>query len=86
MKTKLTKKEAGEKIKDFFKSIENKTAKDIKKIKRLAMRYNIKLGKLRKKFCKYCYSTKLRVKSVKRGMKTVRCLVCGKISRWKIKN
>lgn len=82
---KLIKSEAEQEIKDFFKNLKDKQPRDIKKIKRLAMKHNIKLGSLRKKFCKKCYSTDLRVKSIKNKMKTVECENCGKISRWKLK-
>ncbi|MFH1307501.1 MAG: hypothetical protein ABIH72_01465 [archaeon] len=62
-----------------------RTEKDFKKIKRNAMHSNIKLGSLRKKFCKKCFSPKLKVKSIKKGIKRVACRNCGYISRWKIK-
>ncbi len=81
---KLSKLEAKEEIEKFFKSIKDKTPKDIKKIKKLAMHHNIKLGDKRKKFCKKCHSTKLKVNSIKKGLKTIEC-ECGNISRWKIK-
>lgn len=80
---KLTKNEAEEEIKKAFSK--KLSPKEIKKIKRLAMKHNIKLGALRKKFCKKCYSTELRVKSVKKGMKIVECKNCGQIMRWKLK-
>jgi len=82
---KIGKREAEKKIKDFFKNLKNKSPEQVRKMKRLSMRHNIKLGNLRKKFCKYCYSIRLKVKGIKRGMKTVVCRNCGKISRWKIK-
>jgi len=82
---KLTKKEAEDEIKEFFKNIKNKQPSEVKKIKRLAMKHNIKLGRLRKKFCKKCYSTDLKVKKVKQGRKTVECRNCGSISRWKLR-
>lgn len=85
MKTKLTKKQAEEKIEEFFFDLKNKKPEEIMKIKRLAMKHNIKLGKERKKFCQKCFSIKLEVKSVKKGMKTVKCKNCGKTIRWKIK-
>jgi len=81
---KLNKKQAEEKIEGFFKEIKGKSPEQIRKIKRLAMHNKIKLGKLRKKFCKYCYSPKLRVKSIKKGIKSVICVNCGKKTRWKI--
>ena len=85
MKTELTKKKAEEKIKKFFRKIDNKKPEEIKKIKRLAMHYNIKLKEKRKKFCKKCFSTRLRVKSIRKGIKTVECEKCSSKFRWKIK-
>ncbi len=84
---KLRKKEALFEIKKFFSDIKNKKPKEIKKIKRLAMHHNIKLGSLRKKFCKKCFSVfpqnaKIRIKN---GKKTVKCKICGSIFRWKLK-
>ena len=82
---KLSKPEAVKEIEEFFKNIQNKTPKEIKKIKRLSMKYNIKLGDKRKKFCKKCYSTKLKVISVKKKVKSVLCEDCKNISRYKLK-
>ena len=83
MKAKLTKQEIEEKIKKTF--TEGASAKEIKKIKKIAASKNIKLGKLRKRFCKKCYSMDLKVKTIKNKMKTVECKKCGNIMRWKIK-
>jgi len=85
MKIELTKKQAEGRIKEFFFNIKSKNKEQIRKIKRLAMHYNIKLKEKRKLFCKSCYSSKLRVKSIKKGIKTLECENCRKISRWKIK-
>jgi hypothetical protein len=81
---KISKSEAKEKIEEFFKNPQDKKPEEIKKIKKLAMHYNLKLGDKRKKFCKKCYSTKIRIKSIKNNIKTVNC-ENGHISRWKIK-
>lgn len=81
---KMSKKEAEQEIKDFFKHIKGKTPKDIKKIKRLAMKHNIKLGSLRRKFCKKCFSAELKIRKIKKDMKTTECRNCGKVNRWKI--
>ncbi len=83
---KKTKKQAEKEINDFFKNIKNKSKEEIRKIKRLAMHYNIKLGKKRKDFCQECYSNNLKVLSIKNSIKRVKCQGCGKIYRWKIKN
>jgi len=82
---KLSKTEAEEEIKEFFKKIQTKTPKEIKKIKRLAMRHNIKLGELRKKFCKKCFSPRLKIIGVKNKIKRIKCEDCGNIVRWKMK-
>lgn len=85
MKTKLSKKEAEEKINDFFLHIKSKNPEQIRKIKKLAMHHKIKLKEKRKLFCKYCYSSKLKVKRVKNKMKSVDCESCKRVFRWKIK-
>ena len=58
---KLSKTETRKEIGEFFKDIKTKTPKEIKKIKKLAMKQNIKLGDKRKKFCQKCFSTKLTI-------------------------
>ncbi len=96
---KLSKTEVKKEIEEFFKNIKEKEprlsqvrsdssksqAKQIKKIKRLAMRHNIKLGQKRKLFCKKCFSPykspKIRIKN---QTKKIECGHCGNISRFKI--
>ncbi|MEM3405606.1 MAG: hypothetical protein QW117_01370 [Candidatus Pacearchaeota archaeon] len=85
-KRKLNKKNVEKIINYFFSNTKDKTSKDIKKIKRLAMKYNIKLKDKRKKFCKYClnpYSGKERIR-IKKKMKIIICEKCGKVNRWEI--
>lgn len=82
---KLSKTEAKKEIEEFFKDVRNKSPKEIKKIKKLAMRYNIPLKEKRKLFCKYCFSPNLKVIGTKNKIKKVRCENCGKVSRWRIK-
>ncbi|MFW5847078.1 MAG: RNAse P, Rpr2/Rpp21 subunit [Nanoarchaeota archaeon] len=87
MKKKLTKTRAIEEINEFFKNIKNKSPKEIKKIKRLAMSYNIPLKEKRKIFCKNClnpYSGKEKIR-IKNKIKNIECKNCGYISRWKLK-
>ena len=83
---KLSKTEAKKQIQEFFIDIKDKTPKEVKKIKRLAMNHNIALCNLRKKFCKKCFSPyknpKMRIKN---NMKSVTCENCGYVSRWKVK-
>lgn len=83
---KISKTEAEKEIKEFFEKIKTKTPREIKKIKTLAMKDNIPLKNLRKKFCEKCfspYSEKEKIR-IKNKIKSVECLNCGKISRWKM--
>ncbi len=86
MKKKLSKSEAKKEIWEFFSNIKNKSSKNIKKIKKLAMSYNIPLKELRKRFCKKCLTPyknpKIRIKN---KIKIITCENCNYISRWKIK-
>ena len=85
MKEKISKKDANRKIEEFFEK-EIFDANEIIKIKKLAMKFNIKLGNYRKRFCKKCFSDlKSDGVKIKKGVKTVKCKSCGFISRWKIK-
>jgi RNase P subunit RPR2 len=87
MKKNLSKSEVVKQIEEFFLNIKNKTPKEIKKIKRLAMKYNIPLKKKRKLFCGKClmpYSGKEKNR-IKNKIKSTECGNCGKINRWKIK-
>ncbi len=72
-----------EKIKEL---ISEKEVKSNKVAKRLAMKNNIKLGKLRREFCQKCYAS---LKNAKRRIKgdclNVECAECGKKFRWKVK-
>jgi len=78
--------EAEKQIKDFFFNIKNKTSKEIKKIKRLAMKKNIPLKELRKTFCKKCFvpykNPEIRVK---KSIKSITCKECGYVGRFKLK-
>jgi len=86
MKFNLSKTQASEKIEKFFSDIKNKTPKEIKKIKRLAMKHNLPLKEKRKLFCKKCYvsfSGKEKTR-IKKGKKIIVCSGCGYVSRWKL--
>jgi RNase P subunit RPR2 len=85
-KTKYSRKDIQDKIN---KSFEDKvlTKEKLKKLKQLAMSKNIKLGDLRKKFCKGCYSlftTKNSELRIKKPIMKIRCKDCGYITRYKI--
>jgi len=86
MRGKKSKKEAQIEIDNFFSEIKNKTSKEIKKIKKLAMKHNFSLKDYRKTFCKKCLNPyknpKIRIKD---SIKSVECENCGYVSRWKLK-
>ena len=85
MKKAFSKTEARKQIDEFFSEVKNKTPKEVKKIKRLAMKYNLSLKENRKLFCKKCLvpykNSKVRIKN---KMKTIVCENCGNIARWKL--
>jgi RNase P subunit RPR2 len=86
MKKKISKKEVKEKIQNFFMNIKDKTPKEVKKIKKLAMSKNIPLKELRKKFCKKCFTPYQKPKiKIKNKIKSVICENCEYINKWKIK-
>lgn len=86
MKKTFSKSEAGKQIDDFFSEVKTKTLKEIRKIKRFAMRYNIPLKEKRKLFCKKCFASYKNPKTrIKNGIKSIECENCGKIGRWKMK-
>ena len=86
IKSKISKTEVESQLKQFFSNIKDKAPKEVKKIKRLAMRHNLPLKDKRKLFCKKCYSPyknpKIRIKN---KIKTVTCENCGYVVRWKRK-
>ena len=97
----ISKKDAEKIIEDFFLDVKNKNsrfsqarsgqtkslAKQVKKIKALAMNKKILLKEKRKLFCKKCltpYSGNEKIR-IKNGRKSVECKNCGKVNRWKVK-
>jgi RNase P subunit RPR2 len=86
MKSKLSRGEIEQKVKEVFSK--NPAPEQIKKVKKLAMSKNIKLGALKKKFCKKCYNlfdSKNSEIRIKKGFKTVKCKKCGNISGYRLK-
>ena len=75
MKTKLSKTDAKEKISKFFQK-KNFSPDELKKIKRLAMKFNIKLTHYRKLFCKSCLNPLAGKIKVTKTHKTVECKYC----------
>ena len=82
----MTKSNIEKEIKKVFS--DNPCPKEIKKVKRLAMSKNVKLGNLRKKFCKKCYnlfnSSNSEIR-IKKPLKIIKCNNCGNVSRYKLK-
>ncbi len=84
MKKGLSKTEASEKISNFFKQKEF-SSEEARKTKRLAMKYNLKLGRHRRLFCKKCFSFlrgKTRVTKVHR---IIECGKCGAVNKQRIR-
>ncbi len=84
MKTKLSKQEIQEKIKEIFSN--NPSPKEIKKAKTLASSKNIKLTQYKKKFCKKCltyFNSTNHETRIKKPLKIIKCKSCGNISRYK---
>ena len=83
---KNSKTEAKKEIDEFFKLIASKKAKEIKKIRRLAMSHKIPLKEHRKTFCKKCLEPYIGPSiRVKKGFIHITCDICEDKSRWKIK-
>lgn len=82
----VSKTKAKEEIAKFFEAIKEKTPKEIHKIKKLAMKYNIPLKEKRKLFCKRCFKPYIQPKiRIKKGVKTLTCEYCNAVSRWSLK-
>ncbi|MEI6849569.1 MAG: hypothetical protein WCK29_00880 [archaeon] len=78
-----SKSEAQKEIDEFFKK-ESFTSDEVRKIKRLAMKYKIKLHLQRKQFCKKCLSQLKGKISVSKDSKTVICSNCNYKNKFRI--
>jgi len=83
MKPSLIRSEATEKIHSFFQS-SNFEPKDLKKIKRLAMKYHHPLKLYKKLFCKSCLNPLKGKTRISKRYKRVECNVCSYKNKWKI--
>ncbi|MEK6824907.1 MAG: hypothetical protein AABX12_02605 [Nanoarchaeota archaeon] len=81
---KLSKTTARERVNAFFAK-DAIDRGDVRKIKRLAMQFNIRLGKNRARFCNKCY-TDLRASATRitKTHKTIICAACGFSNKVKI--
>ena len=84
MKSGLNRTEVNKHIQDFFQRGKF-SAEEVSKIKRLAMKYNIKLGIHRRRFCKRCLSLLKGNVHIHGTHKTIICASCGHRNRWVIK-
>ena len=85
MKSKLSKQEIQNKIKEIFSN--NPSPKQIKKAKTLASSKNIKLTNYKKKFCKKCltfFHSKNHETRIKKPLKIIKCKSCDYISRYRL--
>ena len=82
MKTDISKTQAKDKVDAFFER-KDFTSEDVKKIKRLAMRFKIRLGEKRRLFCKKCLSRLKGKTKITRGYKTVLCEMCDYKNKFK---
>ena len=86
MSKKISKVQAKEEINQFFSNLKSKTPKDVKKLRKLAMKHNIKLGDKKKLFCKKCLTPHVNLSiSLKKGFVNIICGNCKYVSKWKIK-
>lgn len=76
MKSKVNKTEVKKKIEEFFKR-KDFAPEQLKKVKRIAMKFNIKLRDYRKSFCKKCLNPLSGKTSITKTNKTVVCRHCG---------
>jgi len=82
---KLSKTETQQEIEQIFKN--NPNPKQVKKARKLAMSKSIKLGSLRKKFCKKCLTPLTPNNSeirIKKPFKIIKCKKCNYIGRYKL--
>jgi RNase P subunit RPR2 len=85
MKKTVSKKEVEKQIEEFFHHITEKKSIEIRKIKKLAMSYNIKLGNKKKTFCKKCFHPYVEPSvRINNDMVNITCEKCEHISKWKL--
>lgn len=84
MKTNLNKTEAKDKIEKFFEK-EKFTAEEMRKIKRIAMKFKIRLKEKRKRFCKKCLSQLNGKIRISKEYKIIECEKCSFRNKFKIK-
>jgi len=85
MKKGISKIQAKGEIEKFFSNIQNKTPKEIEKIKNLAKSHKICMKNYKKSFCKKCFTPyknpKIRIKN---KLKSVLCKNCRYVARYNL--
>ena len=84
MKPLVSRTQAQDKIHLFFKST-SFLPKDLKKIKRLAMKYHLPLKNYKKLFCKSCLNPLKGKTRISKEYKRIECNVCNYKNKWRIK-
>lgn len=85
MNPKISKSQAEEKINSFFQN-KGFSQKQMKKIKRLAMKFKIKLCPYKKYFCKKCLSPLKGKIRITKTHKTIECSICSYRNKFKYKS
>jgi len=84
MKKKQSKNKAKEIINQFFEQVREKTPKEVKKIKRLAMQHNIKLGGKKRAYCSKCLRPYIEPSiRIKNDRVYTTCGFCSHVAKWK---
>ncbi|MEK6927614.1 MAG: hypothetical protein AABX11_04235 [Nanoarchaeota archaeon] len=83
MKKDISKSEASEQINKFFER-KRFSSEEARKIKKLAMKFRIKLKEHKKGFCRKCFSQLAGKIRIRNGIKSVECASCSCVNRWKI--
>ena len=85
MVKKISKIQAKEEIDLFFSDMKSKNSKNVRKMKKLAMNHNIKLGDRKKLFCKKCFTPHNNSSiNLKKSFMNIICGKCAHKNRWKL--
>jgi len=79
----ISKEKTKEKIAEFF-SRENFSASEVRKIKRLAMKFKIPLKQFKRQFCKFCLSQLKGQIRISKTHKTIICENCKKANKCRL--
>lgn len=86
---KIAKERIGILFKEAASADEQLAKRYMKLAKKIGMRYNVRLGRLKRKFCRHCYAfftpqnSRMRLKA---GTISIKCLSCNKTMRYPFKS